>query len=294
MSELAGTFSLKLATFMRNGVGQLRSLQMLSKEAGEASETAGSVLERITQGVEPAHSIASEPGEAWNLLAAAWHVAEQSGAPIAGVLERMSTAFLRLDTLAKRRNVLLAGPKGTVLLIATLPVLAFVVGELLGAGAVEQIMTPIGALLMGAGVLFLIGGVAWGLAMIKSLTDQDELAGFELDLLWVALAGGSTPEEAKRIVVHSVDLFRVEWIDLGSFSNTGAATRMLQTSADSGAPIKDLVEQSSDREREHGLQTLEEGAEKLAIRILIPLGVCILPSFILIGVIPVMLGLLGT
>lgn len=294
MSDVAGTFSLKLATLMRNGAGQLRSLQMLSRETGEAAVTAGAVLERITQGVEPADSIASEPGEAWNLLAAAWHVAEQSGAPIAGVLERMSTAFLRLDTLAKRRNVLLAGPKGTVLLIATLPVLAFVVGEFLGAGAVEQLFNPVGALLIGSGMLLLIAGIGWGLAMIKSLSDKDELAGFELDLLWIALAGGSTPEEARRIVVHSVDLFRVAWVDLTSFSSSGAATRMLHTSTENGAPIKDLVEQSSDREREHGLQTLEEQAEKLAIRILIPLGVCILPAFILIGVIPVMLGLLGT
>jgi len=42
------------------------------------------------------------------------------------------------------------------------------------------------------------------------------------------------------------------------------------------------------------LSELEQEAERLAVRILLPIAVCVLPSFIALGVMPVLLAVLGT
>ncbi len=36
------------------------------------------------------------------------------------------------------------------------------------------------------------------------------------------------------------------------------------------------------------------GAERLAVRLVLPLGTCVLPAFVLIGVVPVVVGVLSS
>lgn len=52
--------------------------------------------------------------------------------------------------------------------------------------------------------------------------------------------------------------------------------------------IRDLISNASAKMEKH----FKEEAEKLSVKMVIPLGLCYLPSFILIGVIPIMMGML--
>lgn len=295
MTELAGSFALKVSVMMRGGMGQHRALEQLSHENDELGEAAGRILQRLRLGMGAGESIAAEAtahGEAWKLLGSTWAIAEHSGAPIATSLDRMSRAFFKVVSLGKRRSVLLAGPKGTVLLISALPIVAFIVGELMGVRVADQLLTMPGMLLGVVGILLLILGLAWSFAMIRGVNERDEVAGFELDLLWIALAGGAPLEHAQLIVVNTTDLLDAHWVNLESFGEAGAATVLLKQAIQSGMPLRDLVLVESDTLREEAHSALEKEAERLAIRVLIPLGVCVLPSFICIGVIPIMLGML--
>lgn len=295
MTEIAGSFALKVSVMLRGGIGQHRTLEQLSKDADEVGQSAARIRERLKHGLSSGEAIAKEDNgaEAWKLLAVSWIIAEHSGAPLAAALERMSTAFLRLTTLTRRRDVMLAGPKGTVFLISALPLVAFIVGELLGVRVAEQLRTIPGLVLAGSGVLLLIAGIAWSLAMIRAVNERDHVGGFELDLLWIALAGGATPAQARLIIVNTTDSIGAQWVDLDAFGREGVATALLHSRTSSGVPLRDLVIMHSDSIREDVQRTLEKDAEQLAIRVLIPLGLCVLPAFICIGVIPIMLGMLG-
>ena len=283
---------MRLAALIRGGFTHQRALEQLAQDDGEHADVMRRLNERIQTGTSASEAMAAEPDEAWKFLAATWHIAEHTGSPAATALERMSDALSRLESLRRRREVLLAGPKGSVLLIASLPFLAIIVGELLGIHVAAQLATPFGLVLLGVGALLLTMGVAWGLAMIRAVQKRDHAAGCELDLMWIALAGASTPDRARRTVVETVDRFDVAWVNLDAFGERGEATMLLDTARTSGVRLRDLVTLEADTLRERTHRDLEREAERLAVRILIPLGLCVLPAFICIGVIPLLLGML--
>lgn len=292
MSEAVAKISMRLAALIRGGFTHQRALEQLAQDDGEHADVMRRLNERIHTGTSASEAMVAEPDEAWKLLAATWHIAEHTGSPAATALERMSDALSRLESLRRRREVLLAGPKGSVLLIASLPFVAIIVGELLGIHVAAQLATPFGLVLLGVGALLLTMGVAWGLAMIRAVQKRDHAAGCELDLMWIALAGASTPDRARRTVVETVDRFDVAWVNLDAFGERGEATMLLDTARTSGVRLRDLVTLEADTLRERTHRDLEREAERLAVRILIPLGLCVLPAFICIGVIPLLLGML--
>ncbi|MDU0968115.1 MAG: type II secretion protein F [Actinomycetaceae bacterium] len=53
-----------------------------------------------------------------------------------------------------------------------------------------------------------------------------------------------------------------------------------------------LLESAASRIRRTRHQAAKEAAEKLAVRLVVPLGVCQLPAFVLLGLVPVLVGLL--
>ena len=58
-----------------------------------------------------------------------------------------------------------------------------------------------------------------------------------------------------------------------------------------GAPTVELLELTAVQARSRRRQAVEERAARLAVQMVLPLGLCFLPGFILLGVIPVVLGL---
>lgn len=60
-----------------------------------------------------------------------------------------------------------------------------------------------------------------------------------------------------------------------------------------GAPTVQLLELTADHARRRRRQSVEEKAARLAVQMVLPLGLCFLPGFILLGVVPVVLGLVG-
>lgn len=63
---------------------------------------------------------------------------------------------------------------------------------------------------------------------------------------------------------------------------------------ETGAPSAQLVRVLADRQRRHRQRQHEKSAARLAVKLVVPLGVCSLPAFICLGVIPVLIALLPT
>lgn len=62
---------------------------------------------------------------------------------------------------------------------------------------------------------------------------------------------------------------------------------MLQPAWEQGASPVPLLLRGASRTRKRHTQAAIEAAEKLGVRLVIPLGVCLLPAFFVLGIVPV-------
>lgn len=286
-------FALRVSSHLRGGLTLGRTLDLLGEDDGDLRSVAKRIHARLLDGSEPAAALAQEPGDAWRVIAVSWAIAERSGAPAAEAIERMSDALARLEALRRRRSVLLASPRSSMVLICALPAVTVVFGELFGLRVVEELLTPVGLVLAAVGLGFLGFGILWGGIMIRAVARNDHVAGFELDLMHIALSGGTSVERAARRVVDAVAVYRARWVDLDGFLRGGRVDQALLVAKQAGVPVGAMLMREAESLRDESFATLERDAETLGVRILLPLGLCILPSFLAIGVVPVVLSMLA-
>lgn len=282
----------RCATLLHGGVSPPRALQLLAEQSGQpavlqlsgCAASGGLAIDAMTVGDRPE----------WRVVAAAWRLAERSGAPLAPALERMAGALQQLDRLREHREVLLSGPRATVRVLAALPVLALGLAALLGFDPLPVLLSPVGMLSVLVGLGLLASGVLWARSMSRTVESGDRVAGIEFELAWVALSGGADPGAALVSVADCVDEARAEWVGFDGFLAGAPLLAAIAAAADTGAPIRPLLLEEADAARLRAHARLEREAERLGVRVLIPLGACVLPSFVAIGVLPVLLSMLGT
>ncbi len=282
----------RCATLLRGGVAQRRILPLLAEEPGACPEVRR-IAERVLEGGSPADAIGRAPGSDWQLLAAAWQLAEETGAPLAPVLERIASSLQALARLSERRAVLLAGPRATIRLVSALPLLAIGLAWLLGFDPLPILFSFAGLLMTVFGGLLLALGVAWAARMTRSLEEDDRVAGLELELVWIVLGGGAPPSTARVRVADCVDRLDVDWVRFDDFCRGSLLDAVLERGAAVGAPLGPLLLEEASAARARALTDLEHAAERLGVRVLIPLGVCVLPAFIVLGVLPVLIAMLS-
>ncbi|SEB68151.1 type II secretion system F family protein [Arthrobacter woluwensis] len=105
----------------------------------------------------------------------------------------------------------------------------------------------------------------------------------------VGLAAGVTGDRV-GLVSRAVRLFR--GAGHGLHPSLQALKRTLRFAALSGAPSAQSIRSSAAAERRRTLRESERRAAALGVRLVLPLGMCSLPSFICLGIIPVVLALL--
>lgn len=282
----------RCAAVLRGGVPATRVFGHLGAEVG-AQSAIREIDRRVGSGASVAEAIAAEPGEEWKLLAAAWNLAGCSGSPLGPVLDRMVVALRSIETLSERRSVLLAGPRATVRLVLALPPVALGLGWLLGFDPSPVLFSMFGAVLICVGVLLLVGGALWTSTLTRHVEEADHVAGLEFDLVWIALGAGRTHQEAVRSVIDSVDQFRAHWVPFDAFLAESDLQVTLRRACAIGAPVRPTLLDAADTARLRSLAGMERAAERLGVRILMPLGVCVLPAFMVMGVLPVVISMLN-
>lgn len=282
----------RAAALLRGGVPPRRAFAVLGADAAPSSPT-GVIAARVADGVPVASALAATDAPEWRVLAVAWKLAEDSGAPLAPALQRIGYALRELDQLRERRSVLLAGPRATVRMVAALPILALLLGLLLGFDPIPVLFSSTGVLIAAVGIGLLGVGVHWSRAMQRRSANDDRIAGLALELTWVALGGGAPPAAALKDVVNRVDHYGAEWVAFDGFRSGSALVTTIAAAESAGVPIRPLLLEQADAERVGSSAEQERDAERLGVRVLLPLGICVLPSFIVLGVLPVVLSMFG-
>lgn len=141
--------------------------------------------------------------------------------------------------------------------------------------------------------------------------ELESLAPVVADLLASCLASGASstaatiavaealPEPVAGILSSCVAQMRLGaspeqvWASLQSEPALSPIARAVLRSADSGAPLADVLVRVADDLRSQRRSRLEALAQSVGVKAVAPLAVCFLPAFMLLGIVPLVASLLG-
>ena len=252
-------------------------------------------------------------------------MSESAGAPLATSLERAAEhAEERIDALLGRQSAL-AAPRATGRILSWLPLLGLGLGVLMGSDPVGVLTGSIlGALtgLFGLGLAF--AGRRWTAALVHRAEVESTRAGHTggeqalnaptvdtalvLELLAAQLRAGLAPLAALGTLAEALNsrpLYTVcQRLQMGSswgsaWSGSAAGTfgelrDALAPAYTGGAPSTVLLLSLADAHRLSERRAAERAAGKLSVALVVPLGLCSLPAFICLGIVPIIISLLPT
>ena len=252
-------------------------------------------------------------------------MSESAGAPLATSLERAAEhAEERIDALLGRQSAL-AAPRATGRILSWLPLLGLGLGVLMGSDPVGVLTGSIlGALtgLLGLGLAF--AGRRWTAALVHRAEVESTRAGHTggeqalnaptvdtalvLELLAAQLRAGLAPLAALGTLAEALNsrpLYTVcQRLQMGSswgsaWSGSAAGTfgelrDALAPAYTGGAPSTALLLSLADAHRLSERRAAERAAGKLSVALVVPLGLCSLPAFICLGIVPIIISLLPT
>ena len=284
---------LRLAVLLQAGVAPARAWAYLA-EAGD--DKAARVCAAVAEGSPLPDAIAIAPASAssrraravaqgessWRDLAAAWRVAIAVGAPLAESLRALSVALRDAQEAADDVRVALAEPAATAKLMGWLPLVAVLLGVALGFDTFGTLVgSPIGIACLVLGIALIFGAQRWNAALVKRARAGSGIPGLDAELLAIALSGGVSIDRARRLVREA------------TAAPTDAATdAVLDLSRSAGVPAVELLRASSALARHRARVDGRLRAARLSTRLLVPLGVCTLPAFLLLGVAPMLLSVM--
>lgn len=253
-----------------------------------AAAVAASQGEPVAAAIAAAREAQSGASPAWPVLAAAWSVSAESGAPLAASLR--SLAVVLRDEAQLRRDVgaALAGPAASARLVTALPLIALGFGATLGFDTLGVLVgNPIGIACLILGALLLWVGARWnrGLARAASVSQAD--AGLELELLAIAMSSGASVDRARRLTRETM---RAHVPHAG---DGRAVDDVVALAERAGAPVAELLRAESFRVRRAARSAGAARAAALGVRLMLPLGLCVLPAFVLLGVAPLMISVVA-
>ncbi|WP_435746620.1 type II secretion system F family protein [Microbacterium sp. PMB16] len=276
----AATSVQTLAVLLQAGAVPLVAWRHLA-DTGDAH--AAAIVARVDGGAALLTAIEAEGG-AWADLAAAWEIATTVGAPLAEVLRMIAETLRDAASAADDVRIALAEPAGTARLLLWMPFAGLLLGFALGFDTLGVIVgNPMGTACVVAGLLLVVAARQWTRRLLRRASPTPGTPGMRAELVAVALAGGASVDRALRLVAES------------SASGSGDDDRIgsvLELSRAAGVPAGELLRASAAQDRHASRIQGRLRAAKLSTSLLIPLGVCTLPAFLLLGVAPLLLSVL--
>jgi tight adherence protein B len=235
-------------------------------------------------------TLSSAPDDdAWRAVAAAWAVSSESGAPMAPALRAFSAALRAIVQSRREVEVALAGPLVSSRIVLALPLVAIGLGAALGfdvLGVLFGTVAGLVCLVVGGGLAAL--AVAWVRRLTAAARRADTSPGLYADLVAIAMGGGVSTDRALRIVDDALALVGLSSVPASAIDG------ILSVSRRAGVPAGDLLRGEAESERRRARAEGARRAARLGALLMLPLGVCVLPAFIVLGIAPMVLSLLSS
>lgn len=239
-------------------------------------------------------------GAAWRDLAAVWSTAAAVGAPLADTLRGVAAALREATEIRDEVRVALAEPRSTARLLAWLPAAGVPLGSALGfdvIGVLTGDALGVGCLVGGIGLA--IAARVWSARLVRAAQPPTEVPGLRAEVFAIALSGGVSIDAARRVVDDALDAGpAIDPAHRPSLASPpdGAdeIERTLALSERAGVPARELLRGIAWLARQRARSEGRAAAARLSIRLVLPLGLCTLPAFLVLAVAPMILGIVRT
>lgn len=221
-------------------------------------------------------------GDAWRGLAAAWAVATEAGAPLAPALWAYSVSLRELGEAQRDARVALAAPVATARMVMLLPVVGVLFGMALGFNTfVTLVTTPVGWVCLAVGCVLLLVASRWNSRLVAAARPLRATPGLACDLMAVGMAGGASLDRTKHVVGSACARFGI--------AAESEVDEVLALARSAGVPAAELLRAEAAELRASARSRAREQAAALSVSLMLPLGVCVLPAFVALGVVPLLM-----
>ncbi len=235
-----------------------------------------------------AESLGRLDASAWRGLAAAWSVATDAGAPLAPSLRDYARSLRSLAQVQRDVDVALAAPVATARMVMVLPVIGVLFGMALGFNTLGTLFTtPLGWGSLVVGVLLMVLAQRWNRRLVASAQPDDAAPGLECDLMAIAVSGGGALDRARVTLDDAVQRF-------GLTARGDRIDGVIELSRRAGVPAAELLRAEADDARRNARAEAQEKAARLSVGLMLPLGLCILPAFMVLGVFPLLVTVISS
>lgn len=296
-SSDAGMIALELAEHLHAGAPIARAWQHVASSHRLDASTIDGI---------PTAAALAPLGAIGEGITLALQLAARTGAPLAPVLEACANSAAANQDAAAARAIALSGPRSSARILAALPLVGLVAAKLLGV--------EIFALLFGGGAASLsavVGIFAWAAGwwwtrqLLRQASRLPPLsAPLLLDLAAAALrAGASIPVVLTQLgkIANKPAYVRaarglvlgLQWPQAWAKDRDDPLAAALAPAWQAGlCPVR-LLTRRAERMRAAANRSAHEAAGALTARLVLPLGLCYLPAFICLALIPTLIALLA-
>ncbi len=252
----------QLASLLRAGVGASQSFELVQPEL---------------------QTLLPERREQIELL---WSVALESGGPLVPAINRFAEVLGKLDAQQTQLQLTFASPKATSKLIFGLPIVGLVLAQLLGLAPISAMVTSLpGFLALCLGLILMLVATISSRRMLRRACPAFSDPGLFLDCVVIGLQAGLPVSTAAENSIARV----------GEAHDSQALKKLEQAlilSDSTGAELTGILSAAADGLREEFFHEQSKRVAKLAVNLMIPLGLAVLPAFALLTVVPIAIGLL--
>ena len=237
-------------------------------------------------------------------LEAAFGLHARYGGDLADLVRKVAERIERRGGADQEGRVAAAGASLSGRLVAALPV-AFVP---LAPAARAPLFDRLGIFVLVVGIGLALAGMRWIRRLVPSPATQEDAVSVVAETAAAFLKGGApigpvltaaaaaAPEELAGELERCYRLTRLglPWASaLGTSEHEGlrAFSGVLRRSAALGLPARAQLESFAVVRRERARRELEHGLRRAPVLMVIPLAVCVLPSFVLLAIVPFLRGL---
>lgn len=225
-------------------------------------------------------------------MAEVWGFVIDTGAAPARVFEVCSGSFAAAAENARAARVQMAGPQAATRLVMGLPLLALAGGVVAGYNPFGFLFaTAMGwvTLLVAAGLMILAH--RWSGRMLRSAQLWSWSKGMAMEAMAISLAAGQSLAASVEWARHIAHCYLAPE---EATEEVAECTGLADLSRTTGVALSGLLRDRATQARGASQEEAQIRVEKLAVQLMIPLGVCVLPAFIAVGVLPIVASMISS
>jgi tight adherence protein B len=244
--------------------------------------------------------------------AVAARLAHATGAPLAPILEACAVAARAEAEASLTRDTALAGPRLSARVLAWLPVVGLVLAVLVDASVLGVLATPLGLGLLASAAALTAAGRLWMRRLVARAAAPRDATGLALHAVRAAMIAGADVASALAGVAMALEPEReladdatrmrtvalalaagTPWAEAWANSRLSELEKALALPWERGAHAAPILFAAAEAAALDRRRRAQIAASELAVRLTLPLALCLLPAFVLAGIVPLLVALVG-